>query len=503
MALIKDFYMRHPWVTVALALIIAGLVWWYWGSRDAETEITTTTVMRGTVFQLVSVTGTVKPASNVNLSFEKGGRIAYVYRNVGDRVGIGESLVALQSGDISAQLAQARANAKVQVARLVELKNGARPEDILISEVDVENAKLDVISGIKSGYVNSDDAIRNKMDQMMSNPRTTNPQFNYTLNDSQLKIDIQNVRQTTESMLVSWNGKLAVLDSAQNILPYAVEAKSNLQAIQSYLDNIAFAVNSLQANSTISQTTLDSYKAAVLAGRTNVTGALNSLAASVEKLRSAESMLVLKRAGTVKEQIDAQEAEVESADANVLNLQAQLAKTVIRSPIAGIVTKQDAKAGEIASAGSVLTSVISDSKYEIEANVAEADIAKIKIGDEAQVTLDAYGNDVVFTATVTSIDPAETVIDGVPTYKTTLQFKENDIRIKSGMTANTDISGEKRENVLFIPGRTISGKGTDKTVNLLGSATTTEVTVVTGLRGSNGDVEIISGLKEGDKVKVN
>src|SRR3989344_3475729 len=234
MALIKDFYMRHPWVTVALALIIAGLVWWYWGSRDAETEITTATVMHRTVFQLVSVTGTVKPASNVNLSFEKGGRIAYVYRNVGDRVGIGESLVALQSGDISAQLAQARANAKVQVARLVELKNGARPEDILISEVDVENAKLDVISGIKSGYVNSDDAIRNKMDQMMSNPRTTNPQFNYTLNDSQLKIDIQNVRQTTESMLVSWNGKLAVLDSAQNILPYAVEAKSNLQAIQSY-----------------------------------------------------------------------------------------------------------------------------------------------------------------------------------------------------------------------------------------------------------------------------
>ena len=194
---------------------------------------------------------------------------------------------------------------------------------------------------------------------------------------------------------------------------------------------------------------------------------------------------------------------MESAEASVLNLQAQLAKTVIRSPIAGIVTKQDAKAGEIAGAGIVLTSVISDAKYEIEANVAEADIAKIKIGDEANITLDAYGNDIVFTATAASIDPAETIIDGVPTYRTTLQFKENDARIKSGMTANTDISGAKREDVLYISGRAISGKGASKTVNLIEGETAREVNIETGLRGSNGDVEIISGLKEGDKVKVN
>ena len=503
MASIKDFCVRRPWYTAFFILIIAGSIWWYFGSKNTKTEIASITVARGTVSQLVSVTGKVKPASNVDLSFEKGGRIAYVYRDVGARVGIGESLVALQSGDISAQLAQARANAKAQSARLAELKGGSRPEDILVSEVDVENARLDVINGIKSGYVNSDDAIRNKVDQLMSNPRSASPQFNFSTTDSQLKNDIQNGRQTIESMLVLWSAKLPALDSVQNVSSYATEAKSNLQIVQSYLDKVAFVVNSLQSSSSLSQTTLDAYKAAILTGRTNVTNAVDSLAGSLEKLRTAESKLALKKAGTIKEQIDAQEAEVESAEANILNLEAQLAKTVIRSPIAGIVTRQDAKAGEIANAGTILTSVISDSKYEIEANVAEADIAKIKIGNTAQVTLDAYGNDVVFTAIITSIDPAETVIDGVPTYKTTLQFKENDIRIKSGMTANTDISGEKRENVLFIPGRAISGKGTDKTVNLLSSATTTEVTIVTGLRGSNGDVEIISGLNEGDRVRIN
>jgi len=367
--------------------------------------------------------------------------------------------------------------------------------------VDVENAKNEILNGVKSAYVDSDDAVRNKVDQFISNPKGSSPQLNFSVGNSALENDIENGRQAIESMLVSWNSSLAGLGSAESALPHAAEAKSNLQIVQNYLDKVALAVNSLQANTALSQTTVDAYKAAVLAGRTNVTSALDSLAASVEKLRTAESKLALKKAGTVKEQVDAQEAEVESAEASVLNLQAQLAKTVIRSPIAGVVTKQDAKRGEIAGVGIVLTSVISDSKYQIEANVAEADIAKIKIGDAAQVTLDAYGNDVVFTAAVTKIDPAETIVDGVPTYKTTLQFNQDDERIRSGMTANTDIAGAIRENVLMIPGRAISGKGTAKTVNLIEGETTREVKIETGLRGSNGDVEIISGLKEGDRVK--
>jgi len=218
---------------------------------------------------------------------------------------------------------------------------------------------------------------------------------------------------------------------------------------------------------------------------------------------TAQADLALKKAGTVQQQIDAQEAALEAADANVKNLQVQLAKTVIRSPLSGVVTKQDAKAGEIASAGAPLVSVISNAKYEIEANIPEADIAKIKVGDTAQITLDAYGSDVVFEASVSKIDPAETVIDGVSTYRTTLQFKESDPRIKPGMTANTDIAGEKRENVLYVPGRAVFTRGATKTVQLIEGETVREVEITAGLRGSNGDVEVISGLKEGDKVKTN
>ena len=144
--------------------------------------------------------------------------------------------------------------------------------------------------------------------------------------------------------------------------------------------------------------------------------------------------------------------------------------------------------------------MISTNKYEIEANVPEADIAKIKVGNTADVTLDAYGNDVRFNVKITAIDPAETVIEGVSTYKTTFQFTAEDGRIKSGMTANLDILTDKKENVIAIPSRAVITKGADKIVTVLGNNILKEVKVTLGLRGSDGNVEIVSGISEGDKV---
>ncbi|MEK7107306.1 MAG: HlyD family efflux transporter periplasmic adaptor subunit, partial [Patescibacteria group bacterium] len=249
------------------------------------------------------------------------------------------------------------------------------------SEVDVENAKNDAANSLKSGYVNSDDAMRNKADQLFSNPRSYSPQFNFSISDSALKNKLETERVKMESLLLQWNSDIPGALIAEDIAPYIAIAKNNLISVQNFLDDVALAVNSLQASSAATQTTIDAYKAAVLAGRTNISTSLDSIVAAQEKLRTAVSKLALKKAGASKEEIDAQAAEVASAEANILNLKAQLAKTVLYSPIAGIVTRQDAKQGEIASAGAVLTSVISDAKYQIEASVAEADIAKIKLGD--------------------------------------------------------------------------------------------------------------------------
>ena len=192
---------------------------------------------------------------------------------------------------------------------------------------------------------------------------------------------------------------------------------------------------------------------------------------------------------------------MESAKAQFNNIQAQISKTTLKSPIDGIVTKQDAKVGEIISANTTVISVISNDKFQMKANIPEADIAKIKAGDITKVTLDAYGNDVIFDAKVTVIDPAETMIEGVATYETTFQFIKSDDRIRSGMTANIDIAVDSRKNALAVPQRFVKTVNKNKVVILERlNGTLEEWKIEAGLRSSNGYIEILSGLKRGDRI---
>ena len=209
---------------------------------------------------------------------------------------------------------------------------------------------------------------------------------------------------------------------------------------------------------------------------------------------------MLKESGATSEEIVIQEAKVEEAEADIEHYSAEVAKTIIRAPINGVITRQDAKVGEIIAANASLVAIISDEDFSIEANIAEADIAKISVGDPALLTLDAYGSDVAFKANVVFLDPAETIIEGVATYKATLYFAEEDKRIRSGMTANIDILSARLENVIAIPGRAVITKNGDKFVRVLEGDVVKEVNVVTGLRGSDGNTEIIEGINEGDNV---
>ncbi|MCX6731615.1 MAG: efflux RND transporter periplasmic adaptor subunit [Candidatus Parcubacteria bacterium] len=488
--MMKKIYKKPVFIIAAvIILIIAG---YFYFSRAKKSNYETFVAKRGTVIQEVSVTGKVKSAENVDLAFEKTGKVAWVNVKVGDKVRRGETLVTLVNGDISAQLDQAKASVSEQQAKLDELKKGTRPEEIQAQQAKVDNARTDLIDKIQDAYTKSDDAVRNKVDQIFSNPRTYSPQFNYYLNtESVLKTDVEWRRVLVENILSSWKSSGDISAAA---------AKTNLGEIKLFLDKAALAINNASASSNLSQTTLDAWRADISTARTNINTAIVNLSSSESTLIVEENQLTLERAGNTPEQIANQEAKLEQAQANVKNFQAQLEKTILWAPINGVVTKQDAKNGEIVAANSVIVSIISESQFEIEANVPEADIAKVKVGDSARVTLDAYGSDTFFDANVVKIDPGETMIEGVATYKTTFQFTKEDQRIKSGMTANIDILTDKRENMINIPQRAVVSRDGEKTVQILDGQKAKEVNVKTGLRGSDGNIEILEGVKEGDKV---
>jgi HlyD family secretion protein len=173
----------------------------------------------------------------------------------------------------------------------------------------------------------------------------------------------------------------------------------------------------------------------------------------------------------------------------------------IKAPFDGVVAEKNFKEGEMVSAAITVISVASKNDFEIEADIPEVDIAKVKIGDVAKVTFDAYGSNVEFEAKVVKIENIERLIEGIPTYKTTFYLTNPDDRVKSGFTANLDIITNKREGVIVIPYRAVILKNGESFVNILdANKKLKEVSVKLGLKGRDGNVEVLEGLSEGDKV---
>jgi len=511
--MIKKFIQNNKWWTASILIILVISAYFIFGNKKTII-LDTFTVEKHNLFEEVSTVGNVKPISDLDLSFESGGQVSRVSVSIGDKVFKGQFLASLSNADLSAALEQAKAGLKIAQANLASLQNGSTPEQIAVNESQVEKAKSDLleakyglIDAIQNAYTKSDDAIRNYTDIMFLNSRGSNPTLLFQT-DFQLQNDIVTDRALIETLMASWNISPAVLNINSDFNSVVNIASDNLNVIQTFLQNLASAVNKLSTDTSISQTTLTLWKTNVSTARANINITTSNLFSEIGQYQSAlyslnisNSQLTLVKTGATSDQIKAQEATVEQAQANVDAAQARLTKSMIFSPISGVITNVDAKVGQTMQSGITAISVISYGEYEVESYVPEADIAKIKIGNIATTTLDAYGSDTFFETSVVKIDPGETVIENVPTYKVTLKFaSSSDNRIKSGMTANLDISTAQKSGVIAVPSRAIYSVDSIKYVQLIDSNNnkTIETKITIGLRSIDGYVEVVSGLKEGD-----
>jgi HlyD family secretion protein len=331
------------------------------------------------------------------------------------------------------------------------------------------------------------------------------PAFVISITNESLKREVEAKRKEAEVVLVAWQTLVNKHpDALTDDIP---EIKTYLHTLQLFFDALSSAINTLEAQNGLSATTIDTYKTDVYSARTNVNSAMTNILAGEQILSAAKATLLVEKktlalknspAGT--EEVKIQEALVDKARALVQKYKSELGKKTIISPLNGVITKKSAKVGEIVGAQSVVLSIISTANYEIETYIPEADIRKVNVGDKARITLDAYDDDVIFEATVSSIEPAETEIDGVSTYKAVMQFVKADERIRSGMTANIDITTDKKEAVLAVPSRAIHRIDDKEYIKIQIGKETIDILVTTGIKNDSGLVEISGEVAEGDVV---
>jgi len=495
-------YLLNKYTTVGFVVLLIILYFLFFrGSKTPKFDFAIASI--GNVTERVSVTGKISPVEKADLAFEKGGRLVSIKVKVGDRVKKGDIIASLDTTSDRASLASAE-------AKLADLSRGLNaPESALeqskinTASVSLANAKQDALNAVRSALATTQGAIYNYADTFFDYPQSVNPTINIQTSSQNVNTAINLERLTVTETLNKWKQDLGTVGTENDALKLIKNVNGYEITIKNFMDSLSSIVNDLDTGSSgLSRTTIDTYITSMNSGLSTFNQALalistakTTLENSISNYDQIYNNFLLKNSGASAQSIAAQTAVVNT-------YKAELAKDYLISPIDGMVTRIEPDLGEFVSPGVVVFSVISDGDYKIEAYVPEADIAKVSIGDMASTTLDAYGQATDFPAVVVAIDPAETILEGVPTYKITFQFIYGDPRIKSGMTANLDILSNEKTNVITVPTRAVQTSAGSKTIRVLDitGKKFDVVPVTVGLKGSDGMIEIVSGVNVGDKV---
>ena len=303
--------------------------------------------------------------------------------------------------------------------------------------------------------------------------------------------------------------------SSMPVTPYFSAAdreasKSDVAAersdVQSALSSLDTAAKNLRDAFASANTSVAAEEATVATLKGTRDSALADIQTYETALRIEEAQLRLQLAGSRQTDIDAARARLNQYYAQLQRARDRYEDTFIRAPLDGTITKVDLKEGELLStsfASDAAITMLGDSPYRVEMFISEIDIPKVMISQTGSIELDAFKGE-PFLLNVTELDPVSTDKDGVPKYRSKLDFAEQNDGIRIGMTGDAEIYTDFMEDVISIPGRAVyRGEEGENMVRILTEdGEVEEREVLIGMEGEGGDVEVIVGVDEGENVIV-
>lgn len=488
-------------------------------------------VERGNIIQEVSANGIVQSTDEIDLRFKTSGTVDKILVKVGNAVKKGAYLMNLDSGTVYSQYLQAQASYSQAKAKLDQLIAGATMAEIRVQEQVVENAKvsLDDARAKAENDLNQDynaalvylvDA-SSKYNKALADLKDMEKIYFY--HSTSLETTFKSKKSSAEDAFwgdTNTDGAEELIDNAvsgptqTNIDAALVKIKSSLEKLIDALDYTkkAMADATIRENvSSIDRTTIDADITYNNTAYSNVNTAqadiANQKVTNQTNMDSADNaykkaVLDLEELKTPPRNVDiaVYQADVDKYRANLTEYADKLKDASIIAPFDGVIAKIDAKVGENIIAGEkVVITLISPKGLQLETDVPETDISKISINNPVTIALDATPEE-SYQGQIIEIDSGKTIIDGVVYYKVIILFEGDNQKIKSGMNGDATIQTGKKENVLNVPQRAVISKNGKKYVRIINGKEITEQEVVTGLRGNKGEIEIISGLNEGEQI---
>ena len=298
-----------------------------------------------------------------------------------------------------------------------------------------------------------------------------------------------------EQLMAALRGAEANLQAARASLEGA-EAQLKKNMVEAEGPDAEFArrayerAQSLFAQSLIAQSTLDEAHSAVEVAE--------------NRKRASESQLAVSRAKVTEAR-----AQVAQAKAAADRAAEDVANATIRAPIRGVVLTRDVELGSPVSsilnlgASATLVMTVGDiDQVFVRGKVDEADIGRVRLGQPARIRVETF-KDKTFNGKVTQISPMGVEKDNVTNFEVRVSIENPGKELKANMTANAEIVLEEHAGALIVPEAAITydaQKNGFVDVVAPGTKTGRRKTPVKLGVGNGTKIQVLDGLKEGDRV---
>ncbi|HLK58681.1 MAG TPA: HlyD family efflux transporter periplasmic adaptor subunit [Chthonomonadaceae bacterium] len=458
----------RTWLYVVLIALAGGLGWWWWTathpSDNSNGKLLTDTVKKGDLIESVSATGSVTPqtGAEIKIGSQITGRIKRLYADVGSQVKANDIIAELDLPDVDAQLKQAQANLDAARTRLQQQRDGVKMEQTQTAEaiseamanVNAAKAKLDSAKAALNQQTaqTPNDILRAQAAVKVAQAALSTANSNQKQVEASANLQIataqEQVRQaqaTAKNANINLERNQTLLNKgfvAQSVVDTAQEqatvAQSQVDAAQQnvQLTKEKVAADRQSASDQVSQAkqNVDAAQAALTSARAesftdkarqadyeNAVAALRQSEAALATARGNASQDILKT-----EDVKQAEEAVAQAEQQVKYNAAQWDKTIIRAPISGTVLQLAAQQGETLAAGlsaPTLIIVADLNRLQVDVYVDETDIGKVKLGQEADVVVDAFPK-TPFIGKVVKVASGSTIQQGVITYDVTISLEK-------------------------------------------------------------------------------
>ncbi|MFH1111947.1 MAG: efflux RND transporter periplasmic adaptor subunit [Patescibacteria group bacterium] len=568
---ILNLIIAKKFTTSVIALILISGSYWgikHFTSTTEQTSYILGQVAKGAIITSVSGTGQVSASNQVDIKSKVSGEIEALYIKKGQEVKTGQLLAKIDTNDAQGAVRDAEINLETAQVQLEELLKPPDELTILQAENSLVKAmasKQDAEDNIIQGYedafnaitdtffdlptimtgvsdilysyniakseVTIDDNLWNvsvlknniKYDDLPELEKFINIAENdYKIAREKYNINFQNYRDSSryseysiieallEKTLETLRTMSEAIKSEVNLFDYWVDSRSK------YNYPIFSKVTQYQSDLKSYTSKINSYLSSLLSIERSFQDNRQAVLDAEYSIKEEELSLTQLKEGADDLDIRTKKIAIEQKQAALSTAKSSLADCYIYATFDGVIAEinNDVKKGDSVSSSTVLASLITKQHL---ANITlnELDVAKVKIGQKANLTFDAIEG-LTVTGEVADIDSIGTVSQGVVTYNVKIIFATQEDQVKSGMTVSASIITDVKQDVLLVPNSAIKSTNgnyyvevPDENVSNNQSASTTSgiylknqpkrQIIEIGLANDT-NTEVTNGLKEGEQI---